>query len=63
MLARSLSERQKLSYSVSASLKALIKNEMKLRGLDVVFTSYDLKTSLFFGFSRRKELSPGARTA
>ena len=62
MLARSLSEKQKLSYSVSASLKALIKNEMKLRGLDA-FTSYHLKTSVFFGFSRRKELSPGARTA
>ena len=62
MLARSLSEKQKLAYSVSASLKALIKNEMKLRGLDV-FASYHLKTSLFFGFSRRKELSPGAITA
>ena len=44
MLARSLSEKQKLAYSV---LKALIKNEMKLRGLDV-FSSYHLKTSLFW---------------
>ena len=58
MLARSLSEKQKLAYSV---LKALIKNEMKLRGLDVFFRT--MSKQVYFGFSRRKELSFGARTA
>lgn len=44
MLARSLTENQKLAYSV---LKALIKSEMKLRDIDV-FASYHLKTCLFW---------------
>lgn len=43
-LAGSLTENQKLAYSV---LKSLIKSEMKLRDIDV-FASYHLKTCLFW---------------
>ena len=49
MLARSLSEKQKLAYSV---LKALIKNEMKLHGIDV-FASYHLKMCLFWFLEKK----------
>ena len=44
MLARSLTDEQKLAYSV---LKVLIKSEMKLRDADA-FASYYLKTCLFW---------------
>ncbi|KAL9963076.1 hypothetical protein ACROYT_G032242 [Oculina patagonica] len=49
MLARSLTEDQKLAYSV---LKALIKSEMKLRDIDV-FASYHLKTCLFWFLEKK----------
>lgn len=49
MLARSLTENQKLAYSV---LKALIKSEMKLRDIDV-FASYHLKTCLFWFLEKK----------
>ena len=49
MLARSLSEKQKLAYSV---LKTLIKSEMKVRGIDV-FASYHLKTCLFWFLEKK----------
>lgn len=49
MLARSLSEKQKVTYSV---LKTLIKSEMKARGIDV-FASYHLKTCLFWFLEKK----------
>ena len=49
ILARSLSQKQKLAYCV---LKALIKNEMKFRGIDV-FASYHLKTCLFWFLEKK----------
>ena len=49
MLARSLTENQKLAYSV---LKALIKSEIKLRDIDV-FASYHLKTCLFWFLEKK----------
>jgi len=49
MLVQSLSEKQKLVYSV---LKALIKSEMKLRGIEL-FASYHLKTCLFWFLEKK----------
>ena len=49
MLARFLSDKQKLAYSV---LKTLIKSEMKERGIDV-FASYHLKTCLFWFLEKK----------
>lgn len=49
MLVNSLSETQKLTYSM---LKALIKSEMKLRGIDL-FASYHLKTCLFWFLEKK----------
>jgi hypothetical protein len=43
-LAESMTENQQLAYSI---LKAVIKNEMKERGIEV-FASYHLKTTLFW---------------
>ena len=58
MLARTLSERQKLAYSL---LKTLIKSEMKVRGIDV-FASYHLKTCLFWFIERKGIESWGEHT-
>ncbi|XP_068683356.1 cyclic GMP-AMP synthase-like receptor 2 [Montipora capricornis] len=58
MLARTLSERQKVAYSL---LKTLIKSEMKVRGIDV-FASYHLKTCLFWFIERKGIESWGKHT-
>lgn len=48
-LVQSMTENQKLTYSI---LKAIIKNEMKQRKIDV-FASYHLKTTLFWFLEKR----------